>query len=159
MKPVLFLRIASILTLFHTAGHTIGAVFGKPAPGAQQAAVWAMKTNQFQLMGLTRSYWDFHLGVNLAVSVMLAAEAVVFWQLASLARADASRLRPIVATFLVGYLGLAAISYEYFFAPPLITEILIALCMAMAILTSKAAVSTGKTTVEPAGAGRLREAH
>ena len=30
MKPVLYLRIASILTLIHSILHTIGGVFGKP---------------------------------------------------------------------------------------------------------------------------------
>jgi hypothetical protein len=133
MKPVIFLRIASVLTFIHAALHTIGGVFGGVAPGAQQAAVSAMKANEFVAMGVTRTYWDFYMGFGLVVSVFLTVEAVVFWQLSSLAKIDAVRLRPVLATFLVGYLCAAVVSYRYFFAGPVITEILIALCLGLAI--------------------------
>jgi hypothetical protein len=137
MRPVIFLRIASVLTFVHAALHTIGGVFGGAAPGAQQVAVTAMKVNQFQAMGVTRTLWDFHIGFGLAVSVFLTVEAVVFWQLGSLVNTDAWRLRPILATFLVGYLGVAVVSYQYFFAGPVIAEILIALCLGLAIAAAK----------------------
>jgi hypothetical protein len=133
MKPVIFLRIASVLTLIHAALHTIGGVFGGVAAGAQQVAVSAMKTNEFLAMGAMRSYWDFYMGMGLAVSVLLTAEGVVFWQLGSLAKSDGARLRPILATFLVAYLVFAVNSYRYFFWGPVITEILIALCLGLAI--------------------------
>ena len=133
MRTTLFLRIASVLTFIHAALHTIGGVFGGTAPGAQQVAVSAMKANEFVAMGVTRTYWDFYMGFGLAVSVFLTAEAVVFWQLSALAKTDALRLRPVLATFVVGYLGFAAVSYRYFFVAPVITEILIALCLGLAI--------------------------
>jgi uncharacterized membrane protein len=141
MKPTTFLRIASVLTFLHAVGHTIGGVFGTPSPGAAQAAVSAMKANQFPVMGLTRSYWSFYMGLGLAVTIFLVVEAVVFWQLGSLAKTDSSRLRPIYAIFLVGYLALAVNSYQYFFAGPVINEILIALCLGLAFLTSRSARS------------------
>jgi hypothetical protein len=122
-----------VLTLIHAALHTIGGVFGGAAAGAQQAAVTAMKTNEFLAMGAMRSYWDFYMGMGLTVSVLLAAEGVVFWQLGSLAKSDGARLRPVLATFLVAYLALAVNSYSYFFWGPVITEILIALCLGLAI--------------------------
>ena len=140
MKPVLFLRIASVLTFIHAALHTIGGVFGSPAPGPQQIAVSAMKANTFPVMGFTRSFWDFYMGMGLAVSVFLTAEAIVFWQLASLAKTDALRLRPILITFTVAYLAFAVVSWTYFFPPPVITEVLIALCLSGAIVTAKSAV-------------------
>jgi len=142
MRTVLFLRIASVLTLVHAALHTIGGVFGGAAPGVQQATVAVMKANEFAVMGVTRSYWDFYMGFGLVVSVFLTVEAIVFWQLGSLAKMDALRLRPILATFLVGYLGVAEVSYRYFFAGPVITEILIALCLGLAFASAKQ-VATG----------------
>ena len=84
-KPVLFLRIASVLTLIHAVLHTIGGVFGKVGPGPAAVAVEAMKVNQFLLMGNMRSFWDFYRGMGLAVSIFLTFEAVVFWLLSSLA--------------------------------------------------------------------------
>jgi hypothetical protein len=146
MRPTLFLRIASVLTLIHAVLHTIGGVFSGAAAGAEQTAVTAMKANEFLVMGVTRSYWDFHIGMGLAVSVFLTAEAIVFWQLGSLAKIDALRLRPILATFVVGYLGFAVVSYRYFFAAPVITEILIALCLALAIASSKRAAMVQQVT-------------
>ena len=137
MKPTLWLRIASVLTFIHAVLHTAGGVFGTPAPGAQQAAVAAMKANVFPVMGLTRSYWSFHMGLGLAVSIFLTVGAVVFWQLGTLAKNNAPCLRPMIATFLVGFGALAVVSSLYFFAAPMIVEILIAACLATAIMTSK----------------------
>jgi hypothetical protein len=138
MKPVIYLRAASLLTLLHAVLHTIGGVFGKPDPGPQQAAVAAMKANQFPLMGATRSYWSFHMGLGLAVTIFLTLAAIVLWQLSSLAKADSYRLRPIYAAFLVAFVAMAVNSYAYFFPPPVITELMIAACLGMAVFTSRA---------------------
>jgi hypothetical protein len=147
MRAALFLRIASVLTLVHAALHTIGGVFGEPAPGAQQATVAVMKANEFAVMGVMRSYWDFQMGLGLVVSVFLTVEAVVFWQLGSLAKMDAVRLRPVLATFLAGYLCAAAVSYRYFFAAPVITEILIAACLGLAIAFARQMSGVGQRAV------------
>jgi hypothetical protein len=147
MRTVLFLRIASVLTLIHGALHTIGGVFGKVAPGPQQAAVTAMQVNQFQVMGVTRTFWDFYMGFGLVVSVFLTMEAIALWQLGSLAKMDAVRLRPVLATFLVGYLCTAVVSYRYFFVAPVITEMLIALCLGLAIAFARQAAGVGQRVV------------
>jgi len=147
MRTVLFLRIASVLTLIHAVLHTIGGVFGAAAPGEQQAVVETMKAHVFPVMGVMRSYWDFHMGMGLVVSVFLTVEAVVFWQLGSLAKTDALKLRPILATFLIGYLGVALVSYRYFFAAPVITEILIALCLGLGIASARQTAGVGQRAV------------
>jgi hypothetical protein len=139
MKPTVYLRIASVLTLVHSALHTIGGVFGAPPPGPGVTAAEAMRSNHFLFMGVTRSYWEFHRGLGLAVTIFLTVEAIVFWQLGSLARTDAARLRPIMAMFMVGYLAFAVNSYIYFFPVPIVVEFLIALCLGLAILGSKPA--------------------
>ena len=137
MKPAMFLRIASILTLIHSILHTIGGVFGKPQPGVAAMVAETMRSNRFAFMGATRSYADFLLGMGLGVTILLTVEGLVFWLLASLAKSDAARLRPILAVFLAGYLAFAVNSYFFFFAGPVITELLIALCLGMAIFTAK----------------------
>jgi hypothetical protein len=140
MKPVVFLRIASVLTFIHAVLHTIGGVFGTPQPGAQQVAVAAMRANQFLLMGHMRSFWDFYMGLGLAATISLTVEAVVFWQLSSLAKRDSFRLRPIYAAFGVSFVIFAVASYRYFFLGPVITEILIALFLGLAFFASKPVV-------------------
>lgn len=140
MKPVLFLRIASVLTLIHSALHTMGGVFGKPAPGVAAATDAVMRANQFVVFGVTRTYFDFLRGMGLGVTIFLTAEAIVFWQLGSLAKIEAARLRPIIATFMIAYLVFAVNSYTYFFLMPVIVEIVIAACLGIAIATAKSAV-------------------
>lgn len=137
MKPVIFLRIASILTLVHSALHTIGGVFGKPEPGVATATDAIMRANHFQVFGVTRSYWDFLRGMGLAVTVFLTAEGLIFWLLASLAKKHATELRPILWVFAFAYLAFAVNASIYIFAPPAIVEILIAACLIAAIATAK----------------------
>lgn len=137
MKPAIFLRIASVLTLIHAIAHTIGGVFGKPQPGAAAMVVETMQSNRFPVMGVTRSYADFYLGMGLGVTILLTMEGLVFWLLASLAKSDAARLRPILGVFMVGYLAFAVNSLLFFFSIPVIVELLIAACLAMAIITAK----------------------
>src|SRR5258708_40063520 len=127
MRTVICLRIASVLTLVHAVLHTIGGVFGAPEPGVQQATVAVMKANEFQVMGVMRSYGDFYLGFGLVVSVFLTMEAVVFWRLGLLAEIDGVRLRPVLGAFLVGYLVAAVVSYRDFFFAPGFTEVFVAL--------------------------------
>lgn len=136
-KPVFFLRAAAVLTFVHAVLHTIGGVFGKIEPGPAAVAVQAMQSNPFLLMGHTRTFWDFYRGLGLAATISLTAESVLFWQLASLAKSEAPRLRPIMATFLLAYAVLSVNSYTYFFIAPVITELVIAACLAAAIATAK----------------------
>jgi len=136
MKPVVFLRIASILTLIHAVMHTIGGVFGKPAT-SQAAMVAASMRYRFEVFGVMRSYADFYRGMGLDITVALTMDAAIFWLLASLAKSDSARLRPIMAVFLMGYLALTLNSYTFFFSGPVIGELLIVICLAAAIITAK----------------------
>ena len=148
MKPVVFLRIASVLTLIHSVMHTIGGVFGKPEPGIAATTWAAMRANEFTVFGLTRSYFVFYRGLGLGITIALTAEAIVFWQLGTLAKTDAARLRPLIATFAIAYLVFAVNSYAFFFFGPVVAEVLIAACLGMAIATAKAAEPA--TTASPA---------
>ena len=150
MRPTLFLRTAAVLTFIHAALHTIGGVFSEAEPGPATVAVQAMKMNQFLLMGHTRSYWDFYRGLGLAVTIFLTAEAVLFWQLGSLAKTDARRLRPILATFLVAYTALAVNSYTYIFLAPVIVEIFIAACLGLAMVAAKSEAPAYAETLQRA---------
>ena len=141
MKPAVYLRIASVLTFVHAVLHTVGGVFGKPAPGPASEVMAAMQSNRFLAMGQMRTYFDFLRGMGLAVSIFLTIDAVVFWMLASLVKQDGRRLRPIFAAFLAEYLLLAVNSNTYFFTAPVIVETLIAVCLGMAIATAKQPVT------------------
>lgn len=142
MKPVLFIRIAAVLVFIHAVLHTVGGVFGKAEPGPAAVAVAAMKSNQFLLMGNTRSYWDFYFGLGLCVTICLTFESVALWFLGSIAKSHSALLRPILAAFAIEYAALAVNSWRYFFLGPVIVEILIALCLIAAIATARRGATT-----------------
>ena len=135
MRPTACLRAASILTLIHAITHTIGGVFGDPPAGAGEIAAAAMKVNRFLIMGNMRSYWAFYRGMGMAVTIFLVVEALVFWLLGNIIRDSDADLRDILVCFVIGYLALAANSIRYFFAAPVIVELLIAACLVMAIIS------------------------
>lgn len=144
MKATIYLRIASVLTLIHAIMHTIGGVFGKPMPGVAEMVVATMQANRFRAFGVMRSYADFYLGMGLGITISLLVEAVLLWQLGELAKKDAARLRPVFAVLMLGFLAFAFNSYFYFFLGPVIAEILIALCLGLAIVSARS-VSAGST--------------
>ncbi len=137
MKPTLFLRIASVLALIHCALHTVGGVFGTPSHGAEEIAVLeAMKSHRFAVMGSSRSYWDFFFGYGLFVSINLLIQGLLFWYLAAVAKTNSPWTRPIVALFFFNYVGMAILAWKYFFVAPAVTELLIALFLALAFATA-----------------------
>src|SRR5258708_17528059 len=136
MKPTLFLRIASVLTLIHAILHTVGGVLAPPRHGAEEASVIeTMKSHRFDMMGSMRSYWDFFFGYGLVVTIALLVQAVLFWQLSTLAKTNPSSTRPIVLLFLLNYLALSIVSCNYLFIAPAVTELLIAACLGAALAT------------------------
>src|ERR1700752_3010361 len=122
VKPTLFLRIASVLTLIFCALHTMGGVLSKPAPGIQTFVVQVMKSNSFNFMGSTRTFWDFNRGYGLILSVVLFIHSLLFWQLGSMAKTDGSRLRSILALLFLEFAIQAPIAGRYFFLGPAITS-------------------------------------
>ncbi|MFY9936777.1 MAG: hypothetical protein WAK33_07905 [Silvibacterium sp.] len=140
MKPTLFLRIASVVTLVFCALHTVGGVFSKPAPGVQTFVVQTMKANPFNFMGHMRTFWDFNLGYGLILSVTLFVHSLLFWQLGTLVKADGVRLRPVLAVLFLEFAAQAPIAQRYFFIGPCITSALIAACLAIAFFTLKPTV-------------------
>lgn len=152
MNSTLYLRIASVLTMIHAVMHTIGGVFGKPSPGVAATVVATMRANRFAVFGVTRSYEDFYFGLGLGITIFLSVAAILLWQLGTLARTDAARLRPILLVLMAGFFLFAVDSYFYFFLGPVVAELLIALCLGLAIPKAKP-VSDAATTVQLAESG------
>ena len=139
MTATTYLRIASVVTLVHSALHTIGGVYGPTPPGPASVARAAMEANRFAFLGPTRSFWDFHLGMGLAVTVFLTAEGIAFWLLGSVVKRDGVALRPVLAVFALGYLGFAVVSTVYFFPAAVAMEVVIAACLMGAVATARPA--------------------
>ena len=133
MKPVTLVRMAAIFALIHAVLHTAGGVFGKIEAGPATVAVTAMKGNQFLTFGTLRTFWDFYMGLGLAVTIFLTTEALALWFLAPLTFSYGQRLRPPLMVFAIGYLMCAVNSFRYFFIGPVVVEVLIAVCLFAAV--------------------------
>jgi hypothetical protein len=137
MKTSTLLRIAAVLMFLYFAGHTAGAPWTPGEAPADVAVVDAMKSDHFPVIGMSRSYWDFYFGFGLIISVMQLFQAVLLWQLATLAKTDAARLRPIIAVFCVSLVINAILGWMYFFPIPVVMAVLIAICLALAFVSAK----------------------
>jgi hypothetical protein len=139
VKPALFLRIASGLTLVHCVLHTVGGVFSAPRNGAEEIAVIdTMKSHHFEIFGSLRSYWDFHFGYGLFITINLLVQGLVFWQLATFVRTNGAWTKPLLVLFILNYVGMAVVSWRYFFLGPAVTELVIAAFLALACASAVA---------------------
>jgi hypothetical protein len=133
VKPSLLLRFASGIALVQFAAHTLLFAFSSPKHGPEESAVIeAMKTHRFDFAGSLRSYWDFYFGYGLEAAFVCLIEAVLFWQLATIAKTGPLLVRPIVALFFLANVGHAILAWKYFFITPIVPDIAIAVCLALA---------------------------
>lgn len=131
MRPSLLLRIASILTLLLAAGHTAGGLsFWSPA--GETEVLRAMRSFHFDAGGVSRTYLDFYLGFGFIIGVYLLMQAVAFWQLASIAKSDALRVRPLIGSFLLVSVASAVLSWRFIFVVPVVSFTAVAVCLGLA---------------------------
>jgi hypothetical protein len=118
----ILLRIASVVFALYTAGHSFGAMIKDPGMGgpAKQAVLGAMRAYHEDVMGSSRSYWDFYKGFGWLVSCALILFAVLCWQLSTLARTQPSFARPLILTLFVISIPMTILAYTNFFAAPAI---------------------------------------
>ena len=137
MKPWIWLRVAAFLQAFFAFGHTAGGIPTKAIRGPQEQAIFdAMRAFNFDVMGTMQSHFDFYQGFGLTISVNLAVLAVLMWQLGNLSRTGSEAVRPMLITLLFSEIAIAAVSWKYFFAGPIVTSVLVSLCLSIAVASS-----------------------
>jgi hypothetical protein len=131
VTTTLLLRIASVISLMFSAGHTMGGL-RKWSPMGDNAVLTAMTDVRFDTMGANRSYLDFFLGFGWSISVFMLMQTILLWQLASLARADPARLRPIIAIIALATVASGVIAWRFIFPVPALFSGALALMLAAA---------------------------
>src|SRR5476649_2686697 len=82
MNSKLLLRIAAGLMLFHTLGHTIGALTWNQAPNAAIGRViTAMETNHFNFMGRNTTIASFYDSYGIMMIFVLLLLSLILWLL------------------------------------------------------------------------------
>jgi hypothetical protein len=101
-----------------------------------------MKANAFFRGGL--GYWDYYFGYGLIAAAVCLVEAVLFWQLATIAATRPLLVRPMVALFVAWNLAHCALLARYFKFPlPMAFDALIAGLLISALLAAAAPAATG----------------
>jgi peptidoglycan/LPS O-acetylase OafA/YrhL len=135
MKPWNWLRIGASLQALGAVLHTIASTDPPSRGPAEEAVFAAMQSFHFQIAGVNRSHWDFYRGYELSITVVFGILAVLIWQLSNLSRREPREAVPLIVTILVAEILLSAVGWEYFFAGPGGVSILIAACLAAAVVT------------------------
>jgi len=136
MNASILLRVASVLTLIFCAEHTYGTLVA-PIREPEDAAVFmAMQAFRFKIMGTIRTHWEFYRGLSILFSVTLLLLAVLLWQLGTMAKTDAARLRPLLASLFLGYLAFTVLCGRYFFIAPAAFSAAVAICLALAFMAA-----------------------
>jgi hypothetical protein len=119
MTTTLLLRIASVISLIFTAGHSLGGL-KEWSPMGDNDVLRAMTAVRFDTMASNRSYLDFFMGFGWSISVMMLMQTILLWQLASLAQPDPARVRPMIAVFIGAALAGGAIAWRFIFPVPVL---------------------------------------
>ena len=131
MNAPILLRTSSVISVLFATGHSLG---GRQSwsPAGDTEVLRAMKTVSYHVMGVERSYWDFYAGFGWTLSVYQILQAVLLWQLATIAKDEPHRVRPLVASFFVATIASALIAWKLIFAIPVVFSGVLAVCLALA---------------------------
>ena len=136
MTTTLWLRIAAVVSLLFTAGHTMGGL-KRWSPMGDNAVLQAMSTVRFETMGVSRTYLDFFMGFGWSISVAMLLQTVVLWQLSSLARTQAAALRPLIAVFALATAASGVIAWRFIFPLPAIFSAVLVVCLVVAFAVAR----------------------
>jgi len=124
-------RVASALLVLFGLAHQLGFRQVDPRWGVD-SAIGALKATQFQVQGMTRTYWDFFSAFGFFVTVFLFFSAILAFQLASLSKETLRRLSLATWAFALSFVVITLLTWRYVFIAPLVFSSLIALCLLLA---------------------------
>ena len=135
MKTTVLLRVASVVSLLFAAGHSLG---GRKewSPIGETEVLRAMRTYQFDVFGVSRTYLDFYRGFGFSLTVSLLLQAALLWQLASLARTEPRRVSPMIASFVLASLAGTVLSWRFILPQPAAFSAFLTAWLATALVTA-----------------------
>lgn len=129
MQPKLLLRIAAAIMLFHTIGHTFGALTWQHASNTRVADVIAgMNREQFLFKGRLTSLASFFSGYGIIMIFVLLLVSIQLWLLST---NPVKNQRIAMGLFL---LALAISEYIYFFPMAAIFTLVASICVGLTLV-------------------------
>jgi len=136
MTTTVLLRIAAVISLLFAAGHTLGGL-KRWSPMGENEVLNAMSTVRFETMGVSRTYLDFFVGFGWSISVAMLLQSALLWQMASLARTDATQVRPMIAMFALAALASGVIAWRFIFPVPALFSGVLLIVLAAAFVMAR----------------------
>ena len=143
MRASIFYRIAALLLLLFTVGHTLGFRQSDPKWGVD-ALLGSMRSIHFDVQGFNRTYWDLFVAAGFSVSVFYLFAAILAWQLGGLPAATLALMRGTAWAFALCFAAITVVSWIYLFILPITFSIEITLC-----LTAAAWISSNHVSMHP----------
>ncbi|HYW74778.1 MAG TPA: hypothetical protein VE961_27375 [Pyrinomonadaceae bacterium] len=122
-------RIAAVLILLFDLGHSAGFPWSDPKWGVD---LGPMRSSHFNVLGFSRTYWDFYVGFGLLESAFLLLAAVLAWQLGSLPAAAFPVMRWTAWALAGCFAVVTVLSWMYFFTIPIVFGAAITVCLVAA---------------------------
>jgi hypothetical protein len=107
MKPSLLYKISSGLLILFSMSHTYGMYHPVSKGTAVDMVSAAMRTVHFDILGTSRTLWDFYFGFGLLFTVFLLFSAVLAWQLGSLVKKSPDPARTLALPFALSHVAVA----------------------------------------------------
>jgi hypothetical protein len=128
MKASLFYRIAAVVLLLFSAGHTLGFRQSDPAWGVD-TLLGSMRSMRFDVQGFSRTYWDLFVAAGFSVGVCYLFAAVLAWQLGGLPAETLAAMRVTVWAFALCFAAITVVSWRYLFILPIVFSMVITVCL------------------------------
>jgi uncharacterized membrane protein len=128
------LRIASIVVLLFGIGHTLGYPWVGDVSAQQFDQISAVRSITAVTQGFSRSYWDFHIGFGIIISLLFLVQSIIFWRLGELGRHEPKSARFVAAVFGVLYAGCTVVNFMFFFWAPIVCSSILSVCLMTASL-------------------------
>jgi hypothetical protein len=137
MKASICYRVAAVLLLLFTVGHTLGFRQSDPKWGVD-VLLGSMRSIHFEVQGFDRTYWDLFVAAGFSVGVFYLFAAILAWQLGGLPAETLARVRGIAWAFALCFAAITVVSWSYLFILPIAFSITITGCLISAAwLSSK----------------------
>lgn len=136
------------MALLFGVGHTLGYPWVGDVSDQQFDQISAVKSITVITQGFLRSYWDFHIGFGVTLSLLFLVQAIVFWQLGALEQDEPRSARFIAAVFGVFYAICTIVNLMFFFCAPIVCSAILSACLITAsVRTRPGSIRGGQNSV------------
>jgi len=140
MSTTLWLRISSVIALLFAAGHALGGM-SDWSPVQDNPVIQAMRSEHFNVMGVSRSYLDFYRGFGNLLTVTQLLQAVLLWQFASLSRSHVAAVRPMIGVMVLAGAVSCVIVWSHIAPVPGVFSLVLLASLTMAFVVSRRAAA------------------